>query len=62
MKINVKYISRDLFDNRLRNWIFSFKKYKHMKGFNIRLFGLHFNVTEKGGVEKLKQKNSMYQT
>lgn len=55
MKINVKYISRDFFDKRLRNWIFSFKRYKYMKGFSIRMFGLHLNVREKGGIEKLKQ-------
>ena len=57
MKVSVKYISRKFFDNgKIWNWVFSFRKFKHFRGFNIRLLGVHINVTEKDGLKNLKEK------
>ena len=57
MRLNIKYISRKFFGKeRIKDWIFSFRKYKHFRGFNLRLFGVHINVTEKDGLKNLKEK------
>ena len=55
MKIDVKYIEREYFqdNNKIWKWVFYFKRYKHIKGFNFRLFGIHFNIRERRGTEKL---------
>lgn len=60
MKINVKYIGISGFPlDKILWWIFYFKKYKFIKGFNIRLFGVHFNIREDKALEKLLSKTTI---
>lgn len=54
MKTNISYIGINHFPfNKILWWIFYFKKYKFIKGFNLRMFGLHFNIREDKALEKL---------
>jgi hypothetical protein len=55
MNIDIKYIEREYFSDsgKIWKWVFYFKKYNHIKGFNLRLFGVHFNIRERRGTEKL---------
>jgi len=39
-----------------RSWFLYFRKFKHMKGIVIRLFGIHMVFKEKEGTEKLIKK------
>ena len=34
-------------------WFFYFRKYKHIKGFNIRILGVHINIKEDNAINKL---------
>lgn len=34
-------------------WFFYFRKYRYIKGFNIRLFGIHVNLRDKDSTNKL---------
>lgn len=36
-----------------RYWFFHFRKYRYVKGFNGRIFGIYFNVRENNATEKL---------
>lgn len=54
MKINFKYVPRKFFGKeRIKDWIFSFKKYRFVRGFSFRLFGIHLNIKENKAREKL---------
>lgn len=41
-----------MFD-RVQYWLFMFKRYKNVKGFYMRFFGIYINVTEQNASEKL---------
>ena len=54
MKIDFKYISLKWFPiNKIGWWLFYYKSYTFVKGFNLRVFGCHFNVRENNATEKL---------
>lgn len=54
MKITVSFVNPKHYNiSNIGQWIWYFKKYKFVKGFNIRIFGLHFNIREKNATEKL---------
>ena len=54
MKINVNYVSRKWYDNKnISSWFWYFKPYKYIKGFNMRICGIHFNIREKNATDKL---------
>lgn len=53
MKITIKYIAREFFDNgKIRDWFFKFKRYKYLKGFYLRFFGVHLNVVERDSLKR----------
>lgn len=54
MKINIDYISTKHYNwSNIGWWVWYYKPYTYVKGFNIRLFGLHLNIREKNTSEKL---------
>lgn len=54
MKININYISIKHYDRtNIMQWVWWFDKYKYIKGFKIRLFGVYINVRENNATEKL---------
>lgn len=54
MKININYISRKLYNNtNIGWWFWYFKTYTYIKGFNLRICGLHFNIRENNGTAKM---------
>jgi hypothetical protein len=63
MKININYCSTKFYDKtNIAQWMWMFKKYKNVKGFIMRIFGIYFNVRENNATEKLieKAKSSTY--
>lgn len=56
MKVDVTYIGTRWFPiEKIGWWVFYFKKYTYIKGFQIRIFGFHFNIRENNGTEKIIQ-------
>jgi hypothetical protein len=54
MKINISYISTKYYDRtNITQWMWMFKRYKNVKGFIMRIFGIYFNVRENNATEKL---------
>ena len=54
MKININYISIKHYDwSNISWWFWYYKPYTYIKGFNIRICGIHFNIREKNGTEKM---------
>jgi hypothetical protein len=54
MKIGISYISTKYYDRtNIIQWVFFFKRYKFVKGFIFRFFGIYVNVREKYATEKL---------
>lgn len=54
MKVDINYISTKHFPiNKLGWWTFYFKRYTYIGGFNLRIFGIHFNIREAHATEKL---------
>lgn len=54
MLIGINYVGRKHYDaTNIGQWMWYFKKYTFVKGFNIRIFGLHFNVREDNATQKL---------
>ena len=54
MIINVNYVSRKWYDNtNIDQWLWYFKRYAYIKGFNMRICGIHFNIREKNATAKL---------
>ncbi len=54
MKINVSFISTKHYDKtNIHQWVWYIKKYKYIKGFIFRFFGIYFNVRENNATEKL---------
>ena len=52
MKIDITYTSKKLFLNP-RSWFWYFKRYTYIKGFIIRICGIHINIREKNGTAKM---------
>lgn len=64
MQINVQYTSRKYYDkSNINQWVWHFRKYQFIKGFNMRILGVYINVRERNALEKLigiqKQKNKL---
>ncbi len=54
MKINISYCSTKHYDkSNIMQWVWMFKKYKFVKGFIFRMFGIYINIREKNSTEKL---------
>ena len=54
MRVTFKYISLKYYPlNKIGYWIWYFKRYSSIKGFNIRIFGCHFNVRENNTTAKI---------
>lgn len=57
MEINISYCSTKHYSkNDIIHWVWMFKKYKNIKGFIFRFFGIYFNVRENNATEKLIKK------
>ena len=54
MIINISYISTRYYDRtNIIQWIWMFKRYKYIKGFIMRIFGVYINVRENNAFNKL---------
>jgi hypothetical protein len=54
MKVDINYISTKHFPiDKLGWWAFYFNQYTYIKGFNLRILGVHFNIRENNGTEKM---------
>ena len=54
MKINVSYMSTKYYNkSNIIQWVWMFRKYKYVKGFVMRIFGVYINVRESNATEKL---------
>lgn len=54
MKIDIYFCSIKGYNiNNIHQWIWMFRKYKFVKGFIIRIFGVYINVREKNATNKL---------
>lgn len=54
MKINIGHISTKHYDRTtILQWVWIFKRYKYVKGFIMRIFGIYINVCENNAFEKL---------
>lgn len=54
MVINIDYISRKHFNkSNIIQWVWLFRSYKYVNGFQMRIFGLHINIRENKATEKL---------
>ncbi len=54
MNINITFVRTTHYDiKNIKYWFWYFKKYANVRGFIIRIFGIHFNIKEKNGTQKL---------
>lgn len=56
MKVNIDYVSTKWYHDApdgLRQWAFYFKRYSGVRGFILRVFGVHVNIRENGATDKL---------
>lgn len=54
MKVNISYVSTKYYDaHSIIQWAWMFKKYRHVKGFILRVFGVYLNIRENRSTEKL---------
>jgi hypothetical protein len=54
MEVNISYISINDYNwTNIGCWIWYFRPYKFIRGFNFRIFGIHFNIREKNSFQKL---------
>lgn len=57
MKININYISTNHYDwSNIGWWFWYYKPYTIIKGFNLRICGIHFNIRENNGTQKIIDK------
>jgi len=60
MKINVNYISRKWYDKAtIKSWFWYFRAYNYIRGFNMRICGVHFNIRENNATQKLINKSKL---
>jgi len=58
MKININYCSTKHYDKtNITQWMWMFKRYKNVKGFICRIFGIYINVRENNATDKLIAKS-----
>lgn len=55
--VSLKHYKESSFKSVLKFWVFYFKRYKFVKGFTLRVFGLNFNIREGGFLEKILKMN-----
>lgn len=54
IKINIYYMSYRKYGVYCGSqWFFYFKKYKNIKGFILRIFGIYINIRERDALKKL---------
>lgn len=54
MEIDVNYISRKFYTKEsISQWRWYYRPYTYIWGFQVRIFGVHFNVRESNSTEKL---------
>jgi hypothetical protein len=54
MSVSVTYVKKKLYEGQsLKYWRWYFKKFTFIRGFQIRLFGVHVKVTESNATNKL---------
>lgn len=54
MKVDISYVSTKHYDmSNISQWMWMFKRYVHVRGFIVRIFGIHINVVEKNASKKL---------
>jgi len=57
MKLNISYISRKHYDkSNINQWTWYFNTYKHVRGFTMRILGIHINVRENNATNKIISK------
>ena len=60
MKINISYCSLRYYNKtNIIQWVWMFKRYKYVKGFIIRIFGIYLNVRENNSLQKLIKLNNI---
>jgi hypothetical protein len=52
MKVDITYIKRSK-SNSFVKWMWYFRTYKFVRGFMLRIFGVHINIRERNATEKL---------
>ena len=53
MKVTITYVKKKY---SFKNWVWYFRAYKHVKGFSLRIFGIHINIRENNAHNKLIKK------
>lgn len=54
MNIDVSYISTKWYDrSSIAQWMWWFERYRYIRGFKMRIFGVYINVRENNATEKL---------
>lgn len=54
MKVNISYCSTKFYGKtNITQWMWYFKKYKNVRGFILRVFGVYINIRENNSTEKL---------
>lgn len=54
MKISITYMSYKKYGKDCGpGWFYYFKKYKNIKGFILRIFGIYINIRERDALKKL---------
>ncbi len=57
MKISVSYTSTKYYDiTNIMQWVWKFKRYRCVKGFIMRIFGIYINIRENNATEKIIKK------
>ena len=55
--MKISYCSTKHYDKtNITQWVWMFKKYKNVKGFIMRIFGVYVNIRENNATEKLIEK------
>ena len=54
MEIDVSYTRTKYYDiTNIIQWVYYFEKYKYVRGFKLRVFGIGINIRENKATEKL---------
>lgn len=54
MSVTVTYVKKKLYEGEnLKYWRWYFRKFVFIRGFQIRIFGVHVKVTESNATNKL---------
>lgn len=56
MKIDITWINPKIYPiNKIGQWVWYFRQYKYLRGFNVRLFGFHFNIRENISITQINE-------